>query len=58
VHDIEVWVERLQRPALAECQTDEQRTVVIRAYGDLARMHIDAVSQGHGMPPMLHRRRA
>ena len=56
VRDIEIRVERLQRPALAACTTDRQRSRVIEAYANLARMQIDAISQQHGMPPMQTRK--
>jgi protein tyrosine phosphatase (PTP) superfamily phosphohydrolase (DUF442 family) len=55
VREIEVRVEKLQRPVFATCRTDYQRSRVIEAYADLARLQIDAVSQQHGMKPMLWR---
>lgn len=56
VRKIEVEVERMQRPVLALCTNGRDRSIVIAHYADLARMEIDAVSQRHGMQPMLHRR--
>ena len=56
VRKIEVEIERMQRPVLRLCKCAEDRNIVIAHYADLARMEIDAVSQQHGMKPMLHRR--
>jgi hypothetical protein len=55
VREIEVATEHLQRPALARCRTQEQVHECIGAYAFLAQTQIDAVSQMHGMTPMLWR---
>lgn len=56
VHDIQVENEIKQRPALARCRTDNERSQCIAAYAKIAWARIDAVSQQHGMAPMLVRR--
>jgi hypothetical protein len=55
VHDIQVRMEFEQRPNLAKCRTDRERSECIHTYADITWKMIDAVSQQHGMAPMLVR---
>lgn len=53
VHDIQVKMEIEQRPALARCRSDAERSACISAYSDISWKMIDAASQRYGMKPML-----
>jgi protein tyrosine phosphatase (PTP) superfamily phosphohydrolase (DUF442 family) len=55
VRDIQVKMEMEQRPVLARCRTDREHSECISAYADITWKMIDAVSQQHGMAPMLWR---